>query len=291
MGEPKVDIDDLLRLIEQDLCSINAHKEGFRSQRLDEAMQYALSSGGKRLRPLMVLAAALATRKTLPAGRALKYARFGACATELVHTYSLIHDDLPCMDDDDYRRGRLSVHRQFDEGLAVLAGDALLADAFVIASRAPMNAVGIVKELAMTAGSRGLAAGQAEDLAALSTTTREAWLAINNAKTARLFEACAVIGGLSVGASVGDVDKLRRFGRQFGVLFQLKDDLDDNQGSAHHNNGDPIRMLAHEVERVDESIKDLAYPYALRAIVHLTFVTATSDVVRSDVKMRSCSAT
>lgn len=271
MTEPS--FAELLRLIERELAvSLTHDNEGFRSKRLEEAMRYALLSPGKRLRPIMTLASALACRGDLPRGVAIKRAILGACAVEYVHTYSLVHDDLPCMDDDDYRRGRLSVHRRFDEGLAVLVGDALLADAFLLAAKTAHEPVLVVLELARTAGSMGLVAGQAEDLAHTHETDQEAWLRINHAKTARLFEACAVIGGLSVGASKSEVALLRRFGQNFGAAFQVKDDIDDNSGVAAL--AASVKSLGHEhVERAHEHARALPHPQSLVSLLHFTFAT------------------
>lgn len=197
----------------------------FFSKRLHDSMKYGLSSPGKRLRPLMVLLMA----RTFGKNNWKSLAMPAALAVELLHTYSLIHDDLPAMDDDDFRRGRLSTHRRFDEGLAILAGDALLADAFYLASSCKNNPHKITMELAKTAGSRALVAGQAEDL---KTIGPKDWLMINEAKTARLFEASAVMGALAVGAKPQDLQVAQRVGHHFGMAFQIKDDLDDAQGLA-----------------------------------------------------------
>lgn len=202
-------------------------KSRSRSARLYAACEYAMIAPAKRLRPLMVMAIAIMYHREKFPHHVLNLAMPGALAIEYVHTYSLIHDDLPAMDDDDVRRGRLSVHCQFDEALAILAGDALLAEAFINLAKLRNNAVAAVVELSSTLGLAGLCAGQAEDLVC-NVREPEHWFAVNEAKTARLFEASAVIGALAVGASREEIDHARIFGRLFGHLFQIKDDIDDN---------------------------------------------------------------
>lgn len=271
MSEPS--LIDLRNLIDRELAlTLERHDEPCTSKRLSAALKYALSSPGKRLRPLMVLGAAHACRANSSAA-----AVPGACAVEYVHTYSLVHDDLPCMDDDDFRRGRLSVHRQFDEALAVLAGDGLLADAFTLASSSNHNAVLIMRELALTAGSGGLVAGQAEDLIATNSTTLQQWLAIHNAKTARLFEACAVIGGLAVDASSYELKALRQFGCHFGMAFQIKDDVDDQSGIAKLDESTAINTVLNEhLTQARNALDGLKYPFILAELLQLTFATAAA---------------
>lgn len=203
-------------------------QEGYRSKLLDEGIDYALSSGGKRLRPLLVMSYAESISP-----KSFKRALPAALAVEYVHTYSLVHDDLPAMDNDDYRRGRLSTHRRFDEATAILTGDALLADAFFLLTHAPLNALEQCQELAKASGRRGLVSGQMQDLISVGKpANHEQWTLINRAKTGRLFEACTVLGALSVGADIQHIEKARSFGQLFGETFQLQDDLDDNQGLA-----------------------------------------------------------
>ncbi len=238
----------------------------FRSQRLEKALEYALSSPGKRLRPLLVLASAWAIKDHQSA---LKQAMPAAVAVEYIHTYSLIHDDLPAMDNDDYRRGRLSTHKRFDEGLAILAGDALLADAFYLVSQAKLNPHRQCQELALCAGRFGLTAGQAEDLASQASTSSEQWLLINQAKTARLFEACVVLGALSVGGS--DRRQLagyRLLGSLIGEAFQLQDDAKDHQGAARLMTTHTLKELSIVKRNQALSIiKQLGSPALLAAFV------------------------
>ena len=196
-----------------------------RPARLHGAMRYSLEAGGKRLRPVLCLASAAAFDPRADAAHA-------ATALECVHTYSLIHDDLPCMDDSDLRRGRPSCHKAFDEATALLAGDALQPLAFELlavgyADR-PALATALVRELAVTAGSTLLVGGQTEDmggLAAGATDDRLGFILLG--KTAAMLSASFAMGALVGGASAADVDRCRHAGRAAGVAFQLVDDLLD----------------------------------------------------------------
>ena len=196
-----------------------------RPARLHAAMRYSLEAGGKRLRPVLVLAAAelfgVRDDDALPA----------AVALECVHTYSLIHDDLPCMDNDDLRRGRPTAHKQFDEATALLAGDALLTHAFaLLAGNYPDKlAAALVRELADAAGSRRLIGGQMEDLLAenKSDVTPGDLEFIHLNKTAAMLEAALVMGGLIGGANEDAIATLRRAGRHLGLAFQIIDDILD----------------------------------------------------------------
>jgi len=194
---------------------------------LHRAMRYAVFSGGKRLRPLLCLAMCEAV------GGAADAACRPAAAVELLHAYTLVHDDLPCMDDDDERRGRPTVHVAFGEANAVLAGDALQALAFEVAAATVPPAGGgagaVVRELAVAAGSRGVAGGQVQDLAAPGTTDRAAIRFVHRHKTADLFQAAAGLGALAGGASEPALAAARRFGASLGMAFQIVDDLLDDE--------------------------------------------------------------
>jgi geranylgeranyl diphosphate synthase type II len=194
-------------------------------------MRYSLLAGGKRLRPLLCCAASEAcggtARAALPA----------ACAVEMIHAYSLIHDDLPCMDNDDIRRGKPTSHKMFGEGIAVLAGDALLTEAFtVLAAAKPLGrytASDLVTELARAAGSRGLIAGQVADLAAEGSKPSEpALYFIHAAKTGMLLRASLKLGAMSAGGTKTQVAALDRFGFALGLAFQIQDDILDATQSA-----------------------------------------------------------
>lgn len=266
--------NELLAIFERGLAtSIRAREQEFYSKRLIEALSYALFAPGKRLRPLLVMTMALAHRDKIAAPAAVKLALPAAIAVEYIHTYSLVHDDLPAMDDDDYRRGQLSVHRRFDEGLAILAGDALLADAFYHASLVKHNALEIIRELSITSGSLGLVAGQSEDLNRENLEENaDVWLKINAAKTARLFEACAVTGAMSVNASKHDITIARDFGRYFGMAFQLKDDVDDNAVLVGKlSNASLKAMLVENLTSAKKLIDHLPHPQMAHDLFHFTF--------------------
>ena len=188
---------------------------------LHEAMRYAVYSGGKRLRPALVFAAAHAC------GLAPERAAPLAAAVELVHTYSLVHDDLPAMDDDDLRRGRPTVHVKFGEANAILVGDALLALAFEVLAHAGVPAA-VVGRLARAAGSRELVGGQVDDLAFRPEAANAALVgAIHERKTAALFRFCVWAPGVSAGRAVRELDSLDAFGLAYGLAFQMVDDLLD----------------------------------------------------------------
>lgn len=200
---------------------------------LHAAMRHLLFPGGKRLRPMLTMAAAEAMGA--PPSVALPL----AAAAELIHTYSLIHDDLPCMDDDDLRRGLPTVHVAFDEATAVLAGDALQALAFEAALGAcpdhPARAVAAVRDLARAAGSRGIVGGQVDDIAAARCERPlavEELESIHARKSAALIAASISMGARAAGADERWVERLARFGRDVGVAFQITDDRLDGDGVA-----------------------------------------------------------
>ncbi|MBX6311980.1 MAG: polyprenyl synthetase family protein [Isosphaeraceae bacterium] len=197
--------------------------------RLAEAMRYSVLGGGKRLRPLLALLAAEAC------GADLDQALPAACALELVHTYSLIHDDLPAMDDDDLRRGRPTCHRAFDEATAILAGDGLLTLAFEIVARhtrPPEAAAACLVALAEGAGPEGMVGGQMADLQAEGRTdgTIAALEAIHRRKTGALLRAALRMGAAVAGAPEPIARALDDYGRAIGLAFQIIDDLLDVQG-------------------------------------------------------------
>lgn len=199
-----------------------------RPAHLHAAMRYSLEAGGKRLRPALLLA--VAELESTP-GRPDPLP--AAVALECLHTYSLIHDDLPCMDDDDLRRGRPTVHRQFDEPTALLAGDALLTHAFALLAEAyagdPVLAHQLIRELSRTAGSERLIGGQMEDLLgeAKADATAEDLDYIHLNKTAAMIETSLVMGGMIAGWDDARLEELRNAGRDLGLAFQIVDDILD----------------------------------------------------------------
>ncbi len=202
--------------------------------RLREAMQYSLMAGGKRLRPILVLLAAEACGghppEALPA----------ACAIEMVHTYSLIHDDLPAMDDDQLRRGRSTSHVVFGEAMAILAGDALLTRAFEILARevSGETAAECCRVLAAAAGSGGMVGGQVADLEATDIAPGDLedpirlLETIHQRKTGRLLACSLELGAIVAGADDDTREQLTCFGQQIGLAFQVADDLLDVVGDA-----------------------------------------------------------
>jgi geranylgeranyl diphosphate synthase type II len=200
-----------------------------RPTRLHAAMRHLLFPGGKRLRPALAFASCEA------AGGRTQLALPAAAAVELVHTYSLVHDDLPCMDDDDERRARPTVHIAFGEALAVLAGDALLAQAFEVLASAgevvvPERRLAALRELSIAAGSRQLVGGQADDLAfETAGDDARAIESIHRRKSAALIAASVVSGALLGGADPALVERLRAFAERVGVAFQIADDLLDEE--------------------------------------------------------------
>jgi geranylgeranyl diphosphate synthase, type II len=204
--------------------------------RLTEAMAYSVLAPGKRLRPALVLAAFEACDGDWD-DLAARQSSLAACVSvELIHAYSLIHDDLPAMDDDDLRRGRPTCHKKFDEATAILAGDALQAMAFEQLATKVFpgdRAAACVATLATASGPTGLVGGQADDLEAEGKTYDLDWLeAIHRRKTGALIAASLRLGGLTAGATVKQLDALARYADGLGLAFQIVDDLLDVQGNA-----------------------------------------------------------
>jgi geranylgeranyl diphosphate synthase type II len=222
---------------------------------LSEAMRYSLFAGGKRLRPALALAAADAIAQSTPAAAegdwrsspALALALPAACAIELIHTYSLIHDDLPAMDNDTLRRGRPTLHVVYGDGVAILAGDGLQAEAFALLAREPttpdlavaarkLRVIGVIAE---AVGSSGMVGGQSIDLQAAGQAPGHALdldadglQAMHARKTGALITAAAESGAIMAGGSDESVAAVRQFGAQLGLAFQIIDDVLDVEGSA-----------------------------------------------------------
>ena len=196
-----------------------------RPSRVHEAMRYSLDAGGKRLRPVLTLAVAALWGRS-------KEAAAAAAAIEFIHTYSLIHDDLPAMDDDDMRRGRPTCHVRFDEATAILAGDALLTLGLTLPSTVyaddPSLAAALVRELGTAADSTRLIGGQMEDMLAEGTAANvDVVRFIHEGKTAAILSAATAIGALVGGASEAELGAAREFGRRLGLAFQAVDDVLD----------------------------------------------------------------
>jgi geranylgeranyl diphosphate synthase type II len=197
-----------------------------------QAVRYSLFAGGKRLRPILCLAAAEAVggdgRAVLPV----------ACALEMIHTYSLIHDDLPAMDDDDLRRGQPTSHKVFGEAVAILAGDALLTEAFALMSAAermpqipPDRILSVIHEIARAAGFWGMVGGQVLDMQAeAGPVNEETLLYIHTHKTGAMIVASVRAGAILAGAQTGEVEAIADYGRNVGLAFQIADDILNVEG-------------------------------------------------------------
>jgi geranylgeranyl diphosphate synthase type II len=221
-----------------------------RPKKLHQAMRYSVFSGGKRLRPILALAAC-----ELCGGKRAE-ALPAACAVEFVHTYSLIHDDLPALDDDDLRRGKPSSHKAFGEATAILAGDALLTLAFEIICRgAPSDLAGaLVLELARAAGSEGMIAGQALDMEPEGKENVDLLRYIHSHKTGSLIAAAVRMGAICARAPEKSLKRLSSYGENLGLAFQITDDLLDVEGKAAEL-GKPVRQ--------DREHGKLTYPCVL----------------------------
>ncbi len=198
-----------------------------------EAMRYSVFAGGKRLRPLLALLACEAvggeTEDAMPA----------AVALEMIHTYSLIHDDLPAMDDDDYRRGRPTCHKVYGEAVAILAGDGLLTHAFLVLADpgttrvSPDRCLQIIAEIADAAGSRGMVGGQAMDILAEGREIdHPTLLYLHTHKTGALIRASVRVGAIAGGADGLRLESLSRYGERVGLAFQIVDDILDIEGAS-----------------------------------------------------------
>jgi geranylgeranyl diphosphate synthase type II len=199
-------------------------------ERLNEAVRYSIFAGGKRLRPILALAAAEAL------GQAIEPVLPVACALEMIHTYSLIHDDLPAMDDDDLRRGRPTNHKVYGEALAILAGDSLLTTAFHTIVHHSKNGrseatLKVLERIAEAAGATGMVGGQVQDLMSEGKKISAAELEhLHRHKTGALIQVSVEAGALMAGASPEDFQALSRYGEGIGLSFQIADDLLDIEG-------------------------------------------------------------
>jgi geranylgeranyl pyrophosphate synthase len=206
--------------------------EGGATPRLLEAMRYSTLAGGKRVRPVLVYATGEAF------GASIETLDAAAAAVELIHVYSLVHDDLPAMDDDDLRRGRPTCHRAFDEATAILTGDALQARAFEILTQAPAHIAAaarleMLRVLADAIGTRGMAGGQAIDLEAVKRPIDEVALErMHRQKTGALIQASVLLGAICAGVQhAAERAALAEFGAEIGLAFQIQDDILDVEGT------------------------------------------------------------
>jgi len=248
---------------------------------LFDAIKYSLLAGGKRLRPIFVFEFC-----SLCGGDWKKAAPF-AGAIEMIHTYSLIHDDLPCMDNDDYRRGRLTNHKVYGEAMAVLAGDALLTDAFALAASAQLPkpndlslAIGVLAE---NAGSLGMVGGQVLDiLSEERQCTEQEVLDIQSRKTGALINAACVLGAIAGGAGEEQIEAAARFAGCLGLAFQIRDDMLDIIGDA----GELGKATGHDTDKNTfvrlyglPKCEELVGKYTEKAIEQLSVFDHPEDLI------------
>nr|WP_245602226.1 farnesyl diphosphate synthase [Peribacillus kribbensis] len=224
---------------------------------LKDAMLYSLNAGGKRIRPLLVLAVLNAFGRNPEAGI------LPAAAVEMIHTYSLIHDDLPSMDNDDLRRGKPTNHKVFGEAAAILAGDALLTYAFQVITKmkpedaSPSVVVALIRELAAAAGPEGMVGGQTADIEAEGKTLELGELVyIHENKTGRLLTASVLMGAVLAEASIEAKNKLQNFSYHLGLAFQIRDDILDIEG-LEEKIGKPVGSDVHNNKNTYPSLLTL----------------------------------
>ena len=246
---------------------------------LRDAMRYSLFAGGKRLRPALTLGAAEII------GGDDRIARAAACALEMIHTYSLIHDDLPAMDNDDLRRGKPTLHRVYGDGIAILAGDALLTMAFDVAAQT--GNARVVAEIAKAAGAEGMVGGQVIDLESEGKTlSLDELRFLHSLKTGALIRVSVRVGAMLAGATEDQLDALTRYGEQTGLAFQIADDILDVVGSEKIL-GKPVGSDAANRKSTYPALlglnraRALAEEAATRAIESLAPFGAEADVFRA----------
>lgn len=267
--------------IEKYLADYFTQLEEEPQKQLFGAMKYSLLAGGKRIRPILTFEFCRLS------GGAWETAAPFAGAIEMIHTYSLIHDDLPCMDNDDYRRGRLTNHKVYGEGMAILAGDALLTDAFGLAASAKLPRAGnmglAIQVLANNAGSLGMVGGQVLDtMSEQRECTEQEVLDIQSRKTGALINAACVLGAIAGGASQPQIEAAAGFAACLGLAFQIRDDMLDVIGSA----GELGKATGMDGEKNTfvrlyglEKCEELVQKYTQEAIRHLDQFSDTADLI------------
>lgn len=231
---------DLKPYLKEKIALVDAALEQYlpgeqeRPQSIHQAMRYSVFAGGKRVRPVLMLAACEAV------GGQIAAAMPAACAMEMIHTYSLIHDDLPAMDDDDFRRGRPTNHKVFGEAIAILAGDGLLTEAFKLLSNPrftgstdPATTLAVIQEISVCAGTYGMVGGQVVDMESEGKPEMDLPTVqyIHTHKTGALIKASVVAGALLGGADQQQLAAIRRYGEAAGLAFQIADDILDIEGT------------------------------------------------------------
>lgn len=226
---------------------------------IHQAMRYSVLGEGKRIRPILVLAGCEAV------GGKVSLALPSACAVELIHAYSLVHDDLPAMDDDDFRRGKPSTHKRFGEAIGVLTGDALLTYSFELLSGGnhdPSMRLKVIREVAKAVGTQGMIGGQVADIKQGQQLDSREMEYINTRKTGALIAACVRVGALLGEGSPSQYRALRLYGYRVGLTFQLVDDLLDEDGAVKILGAQAVRRRA---ERLTRSAQGSLEPLGTRA--------------------------
>ena len=273
-------VSKYIEMIENEI-SLSLPELSPETEAIKEMLMYSLESGGKRIRPLLCLEFCKAAGGE-PA-RALKL----AVAVEFIHTYSLIHDDLPCMDNDDMRRGKPSSHIKFGEANALLAGDALLTHAFYLIADAvssgdvdAQQAVRAVKELSLLAGMKGMIGGQYIDLKYENTPANlQVLMEMDTLKTAALIESACALGLIAAGADDGEISYARDFARELGLAFQITDDVleaEDETASSDVKNGKVTYVSLYGIEKA----RELAAIHTKNSLASLAHFGSAADEIR-----------
>jgi geranylgeranyl diphosphate synthase type II len=261
---------------------------------IKEAMQYSLEAGGKRIRPLLIFATLDAYGVTPLAGLQ------AACAIEMIHTYSLIHDDLPCMDDDDLRRGKPTNHKVFGEAVAVLAGDALLTYSFEVVGKTPdefissEKKVRLIIEMAKAAGTEGMVGGQVADmLGEEKNLSLEELEYIHVHKTGKILGFCVMAGAIIAGANEFELDTLSKFAYHLGLAFQIRDDILDVEGNVeligkpvgsdttNHKSTYPLLLSMEGAKQALNKHIDAAKQYLKKTNLNTNILFEITDLVAS----------
>lgn len=274
-------------LIEDELVKLLVIESPLSSE-LCESMSYSLMAGGKRLRPILLMAAADAV-----GGSGNKYLQ-SACGMEMIHTYSLIHDDLPAMDNDDYRRGKLTNHKVYGEAMAILAGDALLTQAFEVISKqqgvSAEKVLRVIQEMSTAAGQSGMVGGQVIDLLSENKRIDQATLEkMHQGKTGALFKAAIRSGAILADASEEQLAALTIYAEKFGLAFQITDDILDVVGTTAKI-GKPVGSDIRNNKSTYVSLsslaiaKELAVQTVQEALAALEIFDQKADILREVVK-------
>ena len=272
-------MSQLVNFQQEHLPKVQATMTSFLEQatnqpQLKESMLYSVNAGGKRIRPLLLLATVASFQDNVPTG-----AYQIAAALEMIHTYSLIHDDLPAMDDDDLRRGQPTNHKVFGEATAILAGDGLLTAAFELASLAEIDApakIQLIRLLAQASGTHGMVAGQAADMDAEGKhVDLSALMSIHQRKTGELIRFAMMAGGILAGQTADVVDDLSKMAQHLGLAFQIRDDLLDVVSTTEE-----LGKEAHRDAALDKSTYPSLLGIAETKNMLLSEIQAAEDILK-----------